>query len=73
MKKIFVSAKANAIAQKVAKIDENHYNISVTEEPKKGRANFVIGKLLASELKIPQTEVKLIRGYSSKNKIFGIN
>jgi hypothetical protein len=70
--RIFVKAKPNAREEKVEKIDENNYIVSVKEPPVKGRANDAIKNALAIYFKTSSSSVKIVSGYSSKNKIIEI-
>jgi uncharacterized protein len=68
--KYFVTAKPGARVAKLIQIDENHFNISVKEPPIQGRANAAIYRALADHLGIPLARLKLISGYSSRQKVF---
>jgi hypothetical protein len=70
--KIFVTAKTNARENSVEKIDDNHFEVSVTAPPIKGLANKAIAELLSEYFNVSKSEVKLISGFSSKTKIFEI-
>ena len=70
--KIFVKAKPNAREEKVEKIDEQNYVVSVKEPPVKGKANEAIRNALAVYFKTGSSRVKIISGYSSRNKIVEI-
>jgi len=70
--KIFVKAKPNAKEEKIDKIDENHYSVSVKEPPVKGEANAAIIKALAKYFKISPFRVDIVSGHTSRNKIIKI-
>ena len=70
--KINVKAKPNAREEKVEKIDDLNYIVSVKEPPVKGRANEAIRNALAVYFKTGSANVKIILGYSSRNKIIEI-
>ena len=70
--KIKVKAKPNAREEKVEKIDENNFIVSVKEPPEKGKANEAIRNALAVYFKIASARVKIVSGYSSRNKIIEI-
>ncbi len=70
--KIFVKAKPAAKEEKVEKIDETNFVVSVKEPPVQGRANAAISKALAEYFKVSNSQVKLISGFSSKQKVFEI-
>ena len=70
--KIFVTAKPNAKQEKVEQIDETHFNVFVKEPPVHGRANEAIAKSLANNFRINRSQVRLVSGFSSKQKTFEI-
>lgn len=70
--RIFVKAKPNAREDLVEKIDETHFIIHITEPPVRGRANFAIIKLLATYFNVPTYNIKIISGYTSREKIIGV-
>jgi uncharacterized protein len=84
--KIFVKAKAGAReekivppAQKLWAENENResgekewYKVSVKEPPMQGKANEAIGRALAGYFKVAPSQVRLISGSSSKQKVFEI-
>lgn len=70
--KIFVQAKANAKLEKVEKIDETHFVVSVKKPPQDGKANIAIIKALAKFLGVPLSCVRLVSGASSKQKVFEV-
>ncbi|OGZ63979.1 MAG: hypothetical protein A2812_02250 [Candidatus Staskawiczbacteria bacterium RIFCSPHIGHO2_01_FULL_36_16] len=70
--KIFVKAKPNLKQEKVEKVDEQNYIVSVKEPPKKGKANDAIRNALAVYFKTESSKVKIISGYSSRQKIIEI-
>ena len=70
--KISVKAKPNSREERVEKIDEENYIVSVKELPEKGRANEAIRNALAVHFKIASSRVKIISGYSSRSKIIEI-
>lgn len=70
--RISVLAKANSKIEKIEKLKEGEYKISVHEPAHDGRANLKIKKLLSDYLGIPKTSLKLVRGTKSKIKVFEI-
>lgn len=70
--KINVKAKPSAREEKVEKIDDSNFVVSVTEPPEKGKANDAIRNALAVYFKIGSSRVKIISGYSSRNKVIEI-
>lgn len=70
--KIFVKAKPSAKEEKVEKIDENHYQVWVKEPPIKGAANRAIAKALAEYFKKSLSQIIIVSGHTSRNKIIEI-
>jgi uncharacterized protein (TIGR00251 family) len=71
--KISVKAKPAAKEEKVEQIDDVNFTVSVKEPPVQGRANAAIAKALAQHFKVSNSQVKLVSGFASKQKIFEIN
>ena len=71
--KIFVSAKPRAREEKIEKIDDVHFEVSVTAPPVKGLANQAIVKAVAEYFKIAPSRVRIVSGFTSKQKILEIN
>ncbi len=70
--KIFITAKPSSKEERVERVDESHYVVSVKEPPIKGKANEAIKNALAVYFKTGSSCVKIISGYSSRNKIIEI-
>lgn len=70
--KISVKAKPGAKEEKIEAVGENSFEVSVKEPPIQGRANIAIGKVLANYFKVANSQVRLVSGFSSKQKIFEI-
>ena len=70
--KIFIKAKPSAREEKVEKIDDLNYIVSVKEPPIKGKANDAIRNALAVYFKTASARVKIVSGHSSRNKIVEI-
>jgi uncharacterized protein YggU (UPF0235/DUF167 family) len=70
--KIFIKAKPSSRAEKVEKIDELNYIVSVVEPPINGKANEAIRNALAVYFKIGSSRVRIISGNTSRNKIVEI-
>jgi len=71
--KIFVKAKAGAKEEKIEKLSGNIFYVAVREPPVKDKANKAIVKALAGYFQISPTQVEIITGRSSKQKLFEIN
>lgn len=70
--RIFIKAKPNAYEDKVEKIDETHFNVSVTEPAQNGLANKGISRVLANYFGVAQSTVVIKKGFTSKNKVVEI-
>jgi len=70
--KINIKAKPNAREEKVERIDNDNFIVSVREKPEKGKANDAIRNALAVYFKVASARVKIVSGYSSRNKIVEI-
>jgi len=70
--KIFVTAKPLAKTEGVEKIDDAHFVVAVKEPPREGRANRAIAAALAGHFAVPPSRVRLVSGFSSKQKIFEV-
>jgi len=72
MMKIFVKAKPGAKEELVERVDENNFNVSVHAPPVKGLANQAIVKAIAGYFGIAPSRVRIIAGYTSRQKIIEI-
>ena len=70
--KINVKAKPSSREEKVEKVDEQNYIVSVKEPPVKGKANEAIRNALAVYFKTASSRVKIVSGFSSRNKTIEI-
>ncbi len=70
--KIFISAKPASREDHVEKIDETHFTVRVTEPPIQGRANRAIIKLLAKYFDTSVSNIKIVSGFTSKQKIIEV-
>jgi uncharacterized protein YggU (UPF0235/DUF167 family) len=68
-----VRAKVKVKKEYVKPITEKIYEVAVTEAPHRGKANERIIELLSIHLGVPKSSIKLIRGASSKVKLFKVN
>ncbi len=70
--KISVKVKPSAKIEKIEKIGENSFAVSVKEPPVQGRANEAVIKALAEYFGVSKLNVKIVSGWASKNKIIEI-
>lgn len=70
--KIEVQAKPGAHEERVEKIDETHFVVAVKEPPIQGRANAAIVRALAAYFKVASSRVRIISGYTLRNKVIEV-
>ena len=67
--RIFIEAKSGSKNQKVTKLSDSNFEISVRERPISGKANEAILKSLSDYLKVPKSKIRLISGQTSRHKV----
>ncbi len=70
--KIFVKVKPGSREESVGKIDESHFNVSVKEPPRQGKANAAIVRALAEHFRVPRSSVSIVSGHTSRDKVVEI-
>jgi len=70
--KIFVKAKPNSKTESIKKLSETNFEICVKEPPVRGQANTAIIMALAKHFGVPFSAVRIISGYTSRQKIVEI-
>ncbi len=70
--KIFIKAKPNSQNKSVEKIDDAHFVVSVKEPPVRGLANAAIIRALADYFKVSPSRIRIISGYTARQKILEI-
>jgi len=66
--KVFPNSKKEEIIKK----SEDSFEIKVKAKPIKGEANRGVVRVLAPYFKIPESKIRLIKGFKQRNKIFKI-
>jgi uncharacterized protein (TIGR00251 family) len=66
--KIQVKVKSNSKTEEVSQESDN-FIVKVKEPPKEGRANRAVVKLLAEHFGVSQSQVRILSGFRSRNKI----
>ena len=69
---IKVKAFPNSNKEEVVKKSEDSFEVKVKEKPVMGMANKAVVKNLAFYFKIPESKIRLIKGFRERNKIFEI-
>ena len=67
--KVFPYSKEDTVIKK----SEDSFEVTVKEKPVKGLANRAVVRALSSYFKIPESEIRLIKGFRERNKIFEIS
>lgn len=70
--KISVKVKPNAKQEKIEKLSDNSYSVSVKAKPQDGKANYAVREVLAEHFAIPKSRIILITGETSRNKIYEV-
>ena len=66
--KVFPNSKKEEIIKK----SEDSFEVRVKEKPEKGKANREVVRVLSSYFKIPESKIRLVKGFKKRNKIFEI-
>jgi uncharacterized protein (TIGR00251 family) len=69
--KIQVKVKPNSKAEELSR-EGDSFIVKVKEPPKEGKANQAVVKLLAQHFGIPQSQVRILSGFRSKNKVIEV-
>jgi len=69
--KIQVKVKPNSKTEEVSQAGDS-FVVKVKEPPKEGSANRAVIKLLAEHFGVPQSQVKILSGFKSRNKVVEI-
>ena len=69
--RVQVKVKANCKTEEVSQ-EGNTFIVKVKEPPKQGKANRALIKVLAQHLGVPKSQVRLISGFTGKDKVIEI-
>jgi hypothetical protein len=70
---IKVRAYPGVSKEKIIKKSEDSFEIYVREKPVGGRANQAIAEALAGYFDLKESEIKMVKGFKDRNKIFVLN
>jgi hypothetical protein len=70
--KISVRVKPNAKQEKIEKVGEKDFIVSVKEKPFKGKANQAVIRVLAEYFDVSKSDVILLKGQTAKEKVFEV-
>jgi uncharacterized protein (TIGR00251 family) len=66
--KIQVKVKPSSKTEEVSR-EGDSFIVKVKEPPKEGRANQAVIRLLAEHFSVPQSQVRILIGFRSRNKV----
>jgi uncharacterized protein len=66
--KVFTSSKKESLVFK----SRDHLEIKIREKPLKGQANKKVFEILSFYFKVPKSNIRMIKGFKERNKIFEI-
>ena len=69
---IKVKVSPDSSKNEIIKESEDSFQVSVRAKPIQGMANMAVQEVLASYFNIPESDVKLIKGFKERNKVFSI-
>ena len=69
--KIQVKVKPNSKTDEVSR-EGDSFIVRVREPPKEGKANQAVIKLLAEHFGVPQSKVRILSGFKSRNKVIEV-
>ena len=70
--KISVKVKPGAREEYIKEIGEGNFEVAVKEPPVQGKANRAVVRALAEYFHVSQSQVSIVFGYTSRNKIVEI-
>jgi len=65
--KVKPSSKTEAIGQ-----EGDSFIVQVKEPPKEGKANQAVVRLLAEHFSVPKSQVRILSGFRSRNKVIEV-
>ena len=68
--KITVKVKPNARENSIKQVETGIFEVKVSVPPEKGKKKKKVIELLSKELKIAKSRISLIKGETSKEKLF---
>jgi uncharacterized protein YggU (UPF0235/DUF167 family) len=73
MKRFTVYLHPSSSKNKLEKLSDSSYKIYITEHPIDGEANEAFVELLADELGVSKSTIKIVQGLKSKTKIVEVD
>ena len=68
-RRIWVTVKPQARKEKIVRLAEGEYRVSVHAPAKEGKANEAVIEFLASHFSVAKSSIKIVRGHSARRKL----
>jgi len=69
---IKVKVFPNSKSDKIIKKSDDKFEVMIREKPKRGLANKEVLRIISSYFNIPESKIRLIKGFKERNKIFEV-
>ena len=69
--RIQVKVKPNSTTEELSR-EGDSFMVKVKEPPQEGKANQAVIKLLAHHFGVPQSQIKILSGFRSRNKVIEV-
>lgn len=71
---MFIKVKVfpNSKREKIVRKSEDGFEVRVKKKPERGLANRGVMRALSSYFKIPESKIRMVKGFTTRNKIFEI-
>jgi hypothetical protein len=66
--KIQVKVKPNSRTEEISQVGDS-FIVRVKDPPREGKANLAVVRLLAEHFGVPKSQVRILSGFGSKNKV----
>ncbi|MCP6726753.1 MAG: DUF167 domain-containing protein [Patescibacteria group bacterium] len=70
---IKIKVSSNASKNEITKESEDSFKVAVKAKPIRGAANMAVQEIIASYFNIPEVNVKLVKGFKDRNKVYSVN
>jgi len=68
-----IKVRPNSKEERIEKTDDFDFSVRVKEPPIEGEANKAVVRILADYFGVAQSNIRIISGYASRNKIVEID
>ena len=73
MRRITIVTKPRSRVEKVERIDDKNFVVSVRALPQEGQANRAVLSALAEYFKVPPSRIRIVSGASARKKIIDVD